>query len=213
MTDITYAIDSDATHQQWLRQVEYHLGLVPKLVGAELALATPGIGVSRGGSRFDRPQITGGGYYDSAPAIGLDYAAASDAVYFWSLLAEYATAVSEWLFAPTRIPTKCPDTSRAAHDAAPLIVGTLIDNATAVWAHRALDEFEQTMLGVIRPSSVDTCPSTPASRSTPSTARSADHLDPCGSFGSTAATGHPSPARRGSAASAARSTEKERSRA
>lgn len=150
MTDITLAIDPDAAHHEWARQIEYHLGLVPKLLGAALALSAPSIPVSRGGSQFDRPQITGGGYYDSIPTGGGEAYAAGDATYLWSLLAEYAESVSEWLGAGTRIPAKCPATSRGAHDAALVIVGTLIDHAPLIWEHRQLDAFEQEMFAEIR---------------------------------------------------------------
>lgn len=150
MIDIEQAIDPEAAHRQWARQYEYHLGLIPKLLGAALALAAPHIPVSRGGSQFDRPQITGGGYYNTIPTGGAGEYAAGDATYLWSLLAEYASAVSEWLDAPTRIPGKCPGSSTAAHDAALLIVGTLITHAESVWAHRDLDAFEQEMFREIR---------------------------------------------------------------
>lgn len=152
MSRIIMAIEPDAAYREWARQVEYHLGLVPKLLGAALALSAPDIPVSRGGSQFDRPQITGGGYFDQIPVGGGGGTAraAGDATYLWSMLAEYATAVSEWLNAPTRIPPKCPSTSRSAHDAALVIVGTLIDHAALIWEHRSLDAFEQEMFREVR---------------------------------------------------------------
>ncbi|GAA3948064.1 hypothetical protein [Microbacterium soli] len=150
MTDISMAIDPDAARRHWERRLEYHLGVVPKLLGAMLALAAPSVGVSRGGSQFDRPQITGGGYYDSTPTANVDDRAAADAVYLWSLLAEYAESVSEWLGAGTRIPGKCPGSSQAAHDTALLIVGVLIDHATEIWEHRVLEDFEQEMFREVR---------------------------------------------------------------
>lgn len=150
MTDISMAIDPEASYRLWSRQLEYHLGLVPKILGAALAMSTPHIPVSRGGSQFDRPQITGGGYFDSVPTGGAESFAAGDATYMWALLAEYAESVSEWLAAPTRIPTRCPSTSRGAHDASLIIVGTLIDHAALIWEHRQLDMFEGEMFREIR---------------------------------------------------------------
>lgn len=143
---------ADVERRTWERRAEYHLALIPKLLGAALALSAPDIPVSRGGSQFDRPQITGGGYYDSVPIGGGGGVAraAGDATYLWTLLAEYASAVSAWLDAPTRIPSKCPGSSRSAHDAALVIVGTLIDHAALIWEHRQLDTFEQEMFGEIR---------------------------------------------------------------
>lgn len=150
MIGLEYAIDADAARHQWERQLEYHLGLVPKLLGAMLALAEPSVGVSRGGSQFDRPQITGGGYHNETPTAHIDERAAGDAVYLWGLLAEYAEAVSAWMGAGTRIPVKCPGSSQVAHDTALLIVGTLIDHAAEIWEHRQLDAFEVEMFGEIR---------------------------------------------------------------
>lgn len=155
MNDITQAIDPDATRHGWERRYEYHLALIPALLRTALNMATahaePHIPVSRGGSQFDRPQITGGGYYDQAPVmLGTNDRAAGDATYLWSLLAEYASAVSEWLGADTRIPATCPATPQGAHDAALLIIGTLIEHASDVWPHRQLDTFEGEMFAEIR---------------------------------------------------------------
>lgn len=155
MTDITFALDPETARVRWTHQLEAHLGLIPGLLSTALSLdiaaATPHIPVSRGGSQFDRPQITGGGYYNSAPVmIGSNPRAAGDATYLWSLLADYATAVSEWLGADTTIPSKCPSTPRGAYDAANVIVGTLLHAAGEVWEHRVLDSFEQDMFAEIR---------------------------------------------------------------
>lgn len=150
------AMDAVTARVGWTRQIEYHFGLIPQLlrnaIGMAAVLGTPHIPVSRGGSQFDRPQITGGGYYDSIPTMGLggDARAAADAPYLWSLLADYAEAVSAWLGADTRIPHDCPKTATGAHDAALVIVGTLLKHAGEVWEHRELDTFEQEMFGEIR---------------------------------------------------------------
>lgn len=156
MTEFGMAMDPVTARVAWTRQMEYHLGMIPQLLRTALGLAvvlgTPHIPVSRGGSQFDRPQITGGGYYDSAPTLlGLgNERAAGDATYLWSLLADYAESVSEWLGADTRIPRDCPNTATGAYDASLLIVGTLLQHSAAVWEHRELDSFEREMFAEIR---------------------------------------------------------------
>jgi hypothetical protein len=156
MTEVGMAMDPVTARIAWTRQMEYHLGLVPLLlrtaINLGVVLSAPHIPVSRGGSQFDRPQITGGGYYDSTPTLllGGDARAADHATYLWELLAEYATAVSEWLGADTTIPPRCPNTATGAHDAAMLIVGTLLKHTTEVWEHRELEAFEQEMFTEIR---------------------------------------------------------------
>lgn len=149
------SMDPVTAHIAWTREVEYHLGLVPVLlrtaINLGVVLSAPHIPVSRGGSQFDRPQITGGGYYDAWPVmLGGDARAADDATYLWELLADYATAVSEWLGADTTIPATCPNTASGAHDAALVIVGTLLKHSGEVWQHRQLDSFEQEMFREIR---------------------------------------------------------------
>lgn len=140
----------DVELAKWTRRFEWHLDLVPKLLGAQLTLAAPSVGVSRGGSQFDRPQITGGGYYDSTPTASTDQHAAADATYLWTLFAEYVTAVSAWLGAETRIPVNCPGSSLVAHDTALIIVGTLATHAAEVHEHRELDDYETEMFTEIR---------------------------------------------------------------
>ncbi len=155
VTELGMAMDPVTARIAWIRQMEYHLGLVPLLLRTAInlgaVLSAPHIPVSRGGSQFDRPQITGGGYYDGSPTmLGGDARAADHATYLWELLAEYATAVSEWLGADTAIPQRCPNTAGGAHDAALLIVGTLLKYAAEVWQHRELEAFEQEMFSEIR---------------------------------------------------------------
>lgn len=155
MTELGMAMDPVTARIAWTRAMEYHLGLVPLLLRTAInlgaVLSAPHIPVSRGGSQFDRPQITGGGYFDGSPTLlGGDARAADHATYLWELLAEYATAVSEWLGADTTIPQRCPNTAGGAHDAALLIVGTLLKHTAEVWQHRELETFEQEMFTEIR---------------------------------------------------------------
>lgn len=156
MTDLHFLVDSETARVAWTRQAEYHLGLIPQLlrttIGMAEVLGEPHVPVSRGGSQFDRPQITGGGYYDTVPVMGHagDGRAAADGPYLWALLADYAESVSEWLGAGTRIPHVCPKTAASAHDAALVIVGTLLKHAPEVWAHRELEVFEGEMFREVR---------------------------------------------------------------
>jgi hypothetical protein len=150
MTDITMAIDPQAAQHRWERRYEWHLGSVPKLLGAMLTLAAPSIGVSRAGSQFDRPQITGGGYYDTTPTARMDQKAGEDAAGLWALLADYASAVSEWLDAPTSIPARCPAYAQTAHDTALLLVGALIDQSARIYHVHELDDTEAGIFREIR---------------------------------------------------------------
>lgn len=143
MNDLEQAIDPDTLKRQWTRRIEYHLDLVPKLLGATITLATPAASVTSLG-----PRVTGGGY--RATVLAVDEGAGVEATYLWSLFSEYATAVSDWLGAHTVIPSKCPNTSRGAHDSALIITGTLLRHTEEIWDHRQLDTFEQEMFGEIR---------------------------------------------------------------
>lgn len=141
---------ADVEHDRWERCIEDHLGLVPPLLAMLLELAVPKIGVSRGGSRFDRPQITGGGYDEQDPTLSIDERAALDATYLWSLLAEYATAVSDWMGSGARIPDRCPGNRRVAHDASLLIVGALLQHKKHIYPYRELAQFEDEFFEEIR---------------------------------------------------------------
>ena len=141
---------ADVEHDRWNRCIEDHLGMVPTLLAMLLDLAVPKIGVSRGGSRFDRPQITVGGYDEQDPTMAIDETAAADATYLWTLLAEYATAVSAWFDADTLIPERCPGNAQTAHDAALIIVGTLLTYKDGIYKYRELAPFEDEFFTEIR---------------------------------------------------------------
>lgn len=139
---------------RFAHQAEYHLGLIPALLRVMLGLAELAqethIPVSRAASQFDRPQITGGGFYETVPRLTGNTRAAADAPYLWSMLADYAESVSAWLGANTHIPSACPKTPDAAHSAALILVGTLLKHTTEIWQHRELAQFEDEFFRDIR---------------------------------------------------------------
>lgn len=137
MTDIGFTSEqhADLDYRRWVHQFEHHLDQIPDVLSMLVTLAQPTIGVSRGGSRFDRLQITGGNEHrDLADTI--DETLTRDAQYLWGLLTGYAAAVWERA-EDTR--QDAPDLAggvlsspSAAKDAALLTVGWLIRHAQAV---------------------------------------------------------------------------------
>lgn len=142
------AIDPDAAYRDWFTRFEGHLGMIPDLLGVAVTLATPDTGVSRGGTRFDRPQVTGGGYHNEAPTVDVGPAADADAL--WADLVAYTVAVGGALEADTSIPVRRPGTPRAAKDTALIVVGSLVAHAQSIWERTAFHEFEETMFSRIR---------------------------------------------------------------
>ena len=125
------AIDPTATARRWSEKFTYHLDLIPIVLEAIVETTLPALGVSRGGSRFDRPQVTGGGYQDTMSAMlavfdqsgradGIQPSAAvKDARELWSWLVEYTQAVDAWI-APTRpAAPRLPPRRRPAHRTGP----------------------------------------------------------------------------------------------
>ena len=136
MTDIGFTSEqqADLDYRRWVHQFEHHMGQIPDVLAMLVTLGEPTIGVSRGGSRFDRLQITGGNEHrDLGDTI--DETLTRDAGYLWGLVTGYAATV--WEQAPdTR--QDAPDlaggaltTAGAAKDAALLTVGWLIHHAEA----------------------------------------------------------------------------------
>ncbi len=140
MTDLQI-IDPDAAHDQWVREHEWHLEQVPAIIDALVEATLPQLPVSRGGSRFDKDQITGGGFYDSAPTVHFDYdtwagvqptGAAAEAQELWDELSVYFDAAVDVVTEPDR---PAPDMARKV-DADPLtargqaliVIGWLIDH-------------------------------------------------------------------------------------
>lgn len=153
MTIPVNAIDPQAAYREWEHQYEWHLGLVPAVVEMLITLAAPTVGVSRGGSRFDRPQITGGGYYEDLDVSDAGTGPLADARDLWAMLHEYTTAVGEWI-EPLRpspgLPDALPATAAAARDTALVTVGWLIDHAARIEPLHELDEYRDQMFYTIR---------------------------------------------------------------
>lgn len=170
------AIDPDAEHREWRRAFEWHLDQIPPLIETMGVLATPGIGVSRGGSRFDKVQITGGGYYDNVlirdvrvESSGriVDAGTTGDQAQLWAELVEYSRAVTAWINHEIPAPY-APDLPDIAHDrrqwVAPrppadtwlarslalTLVGWLIDHIDQVQQLEQLTEYQEAMFARIR---------------------------------------------------------------
>lgn len=168
MSTITI-IDTDATHRQWVKEFTWHLDLVPVLMDVLIDATLPPIPVG-GGSRFDKDQITGGGYRDNMTILdrfivgdhGLidNRPAAADATALWEWLTGYTAAVSSWLnhdvpvpYAPdlppanTRRPNADPLTARGL---ALVTVGWLIDRADRIAPLVELESHRDAMFTLIR---------------------------------------------------------------
>ena len=159
------AIDPTATARRWSEKFTYHLDLIPVVLEAIVETTLPALGVSRGGSRFDRPQVTGGGYQDTMSAMlavfdqsgradGIQPSAAvKDARELWSWLVEYTNAVDAWI-----APTRPAPTLASRPDADPLTAralalpacGWLIDHADTIHTVTELDEHSEAMFTEIR---------------------------------------------------------------
>lgn len=157
-------LDPELAHRRWVREFEWHLDLVPPLMDAIVTETLPRVTVSRGGSRFDRPQITGGGYFDTVemmlPSLNVGgtsggvepSAAARDARALWGMVADYVRRV-EPAIEPTRpapsltsAPNPDPLTARAI---ALETIGWLIDHAAQV-EHLDDDDYRDGMFALIR---------------------------------------------------------------
>lgn len=94
MTIPVNAIDPEAEYREWVRRYEWHLDRVPEILTALLTEAEPNVPVSRGGSRFDRLQITGGGHIENIPdVLPRDQPAILDATTLWAQFVGYLEAV------------------------------------------------------------------------------------------------------------------------
>ncbi len=137
---------AEQASREWHRAFEYHLDIVPPLMDAIVTETLPSIPVSRGGSRFDRIQITGdNGHRDVSDSLVSTGPAVQDAREIWWHVVDYATAVAEWIKperpAPELSEKPNPD-PLLARGIALTTVGWLIDHAEQV---RQVVELEQTM--------------------------------------------------------------------
>lgn len=163
MTDITFAIDPQAAHDAWVREHTWHLDLIPAIMDALVEATLPTIPVSRGGSRFDRDQVTGGGYFDATPTTQFDYTevggiryqgAAGDARLLWSDLLEYLTAAIDAVEEPARRAPAVGATPNAdpisARSEALLVVGWLIDHGEQIASAATLRREPDELFALIR---------------------------------------------------------------
>lgn len=156
-------IDPDAPHREWVRSFEWHLDIVPPLIDALVEATLPRIAVSRGGSRFDKDQITGGGHIDNMQildhfdVIGDGHlvagGAAADARDLWAWLTGYTAGVDAWIDAHRPKPdlaVKVNSDPLTARGSALLIVGWLIDHADEISTVAELEAHREEMFALIR---------------------------------------------------------------
>jgi len=87
----------DQADRRWRDEFEWHLSIVPVLMDVLVDATLPVIPVGLG-SRFDKDQITGGGYRDNmAMADRIDTGPVADARDLWDWVIGYTLAVSSWL--------------------------------------------------------------------------------------------------------------------
>lgn len=172
MTTMTI-IDVDGTHRRWVQEFTWHLDLVPVLMDTLVDATLPTIPVGLG-SRFDKEQLTGGGYRDNMQILDrfevlaagetggrlVGQGPAADARELWEWVTSYTTAVSSWLnhditvpwapdFPPTvdRRPNPDPLTARGL---ALVTIGWLIDRADRISELTDLEGHREEMFRVIR---------------------------------------------------------------
>jgi hypothetical protein len=156
-------IDPDAAHDQWVREHEWHLELVPAIIDALVESTLPQLPVSRGGSRFDKDQITGGGFYDTTPTVHFDYdryagilpqGGAADARELWDELLDYLHAAVKVVEKPTRNPPTLaskPDADPlTARGEALITIGWLIDHGEQIAAAATLAKEPDELFRIIR---------------------------------------------------------------
>lgn len=163
LNDIALAIDPDAAHRRWVHEFTWHLDIVPALMDALVEATLPRIPVSRGGSRFDKDQITGGGYRDNmqlldqfdvtAEGAMVQKGAVEDARELWSWVVQYTRAVDAWITPgrPAPVLADNPDADPlSARSVALVTAGWLIDNADLIAEVQELDGHRDEMFRLIR---------------------------------------------------------------
>lgn len=163
MTDITMAIDPEAAHRRWVHEFTWHLDIIPALMDALVEATLPRIPVSRGGSRFDKDQINGGGYFDNMHLLDafdvttegtvVQKGAVADARELWSWIVQYTRAVDAWIApvrpAPTLTDNPDPE-PLSARSVALVTAGWLIDHADQIADISELEEHREAMFALIR---------------------------------------------------------------
>lgn len=162
-------VDTEALHRKWVQGFTWHLDLVPELMGKIVEETLPGIPVG-GGSRFDKDQITGGGFRDNMTIVDqfrigddgrlLSTGPAADAEDLWRWLVSYTAAVEVWLNAAVPVPygleyppvvgRRANPDPLTARGHALVTVGWLIDRADRIATITALEEHREAMFALIR---------------------------------------------------------------
>lgn len=142
------ALDPEVTYEQWKRHYVWHVDQLPLLIETTGTLALPSIGVSRGGSAFDRPQVTGGGYYDSIPIR--DGGATNDSRELWTLLWRYLTEVQRRLPAAPIIAREVPEDVDTARRTAYTVTAWLAENVEALSDLHDVAPVEDELFAMVR---------------------------------------------------------------
>lgn len=163
MIDLEHVIDPEAAHRRWVAAFTWHLDVIPALMDALVEATLPKIPVSRGGSRFDRPQISGGGYEDSMAILDhfdvttegtmVAKGAAADAQELWAWIVGYTRAVDAWIESERPAPTladKVDADPLTARSVALVTAGWLIDHADRIADITELEEHREAMFALIR---------------------------------------------------------------
>lgn len=155
MSDLQQMIDPDAAHDRWIREHTWHLDLIPDLIYVIVEATLPQIPVSRGGSRFDKDQITGTKQFDISDLVDrIDTGAAEDARQFWGEVVEYTQAAARAVLRPSRpapVLTSRPDPDPlTARGIALTTAGWLIDHGEHIASAPVLDREPDALYVMIR---------------------------------------------------------------
>lgn len=158
------AIHPEVTFRRWVDSFEHHLGQIPDVLSMLVTLGQPSIGVSRGGSQFDRPQVSKGGMPNEEQDLSAvllrskgEYGTqgpSGDARYLWMLLTGYAAAI--WDRAETtradapNLTFGLINTAGTAKDAALLTVGWLVTHANTIHTLTELEEDREELFRTVR---------------------------------------------------------------
>lgn len=148
MTIPSDAIDPEAGYREWVRQYFWHIDQIPALLETVGVLATPSIGVSRGGSRFDAVQITGGGYYDNVPIR--DGGATADSEELWMTVRQYLDAVRRHGTDAPALGLSFPGVVDVARREAYRVTAWLADHVEQIVDWADLGPLEDEMFSLIR---------------------------------------------------------------
>lgn len=142
------AIDPEIWYREWVKQYLWHIDQLPLLMETTATLAIPRLGVSRGGSQFDRPQVTGGGYYDTIPLA--DGGATEDSRTLWAAMCAYVRAVSGHVEGAPLLALTAPDEAGVARAAAYSVTGWLADHVDTIAELHVISSVEDELFALIR---------------------------------------------------------------